>query len=153
MKTRAVPDNYPTAEGQVKEDLDRLEEVMMEDLDEEVSGPIKLEPIVFRVQRQYKESGDLVIDPEEETEEIEVQGFHVEPAHATLQVSHTLNMGQYWSTTVRVGMDVPCYREEYEKAFEFVVKTITERLAGEIVKAKERTEELRGRRGPGSDLF
>jgi len=157
MKAKAVGpgDAVTTVEEQHAEDLDNVEKLIAEEdrIFAGEDGPYKAEPIVLTVRRQYKEEGDLVIDPEEETEEIAIQDFYVEPAHSSLKVNHTLNMGQYWSASVQVGINVPHYREEHEAAFKFVAKTVAERLAKEIVKAKDRTEELRSRRGPGSDLF
>lgn len=112
-----------------------------------------LEPVVLMVRRQFKEGGDLITDPEETTEEMAVQDFAVDPAAVHLRVNHTNNMGNFWSMSVQVGIDVPCYREEYTEAFEFASKVVAERLALELEKGKERTEEMRKRRGAGTNLF
>lgn len=149
MKTKAVDDDHQTAAKKVEQDMAEVEEALAETM----SSTIDMQPSILRVRRQYKKRGDLVIDPEEEVEEIEVQDFHVDPAHAGLRVSHTLNLGNYWSLSVQVSLDVPCYREEYAEALEFVAKIVGERLTTEIEVGKERTSELRKDRGTGSNLF
>jgi len=149
MKAKPVKDDHPTAEKQVEQDMAEVEEALAD----AVSGTVEMRPIVLRVRRQYKHSGDLVIDPEEEVEEIQVQDFHVDPAHAGLRVNHTLNLGNFWSLSVQVSLDVPCYREEYAEAMKFVAKTVADRLGTEIEKGQERASELRKSRGTGSKLF
>lgn len=151
MKTNPVKDDHSTPEKQVEEGRDQVEEALTETV--EPGGIVDMKPIVMRVRRQYKESGDLVIDPEEEVEEIAVQDFHTDPAHAGLRVNHTLNLGNFWSLSVQVSLDVPCYREEYAEALEFVAKTVGERLATEIETGKERAAELRKSKGTGKHLF
>jgi hypothetical protein len=143
MKAKPVEEGTITPEEQIEQDHEDVEEALIDPMD---GGPIHIEPLVLMVRRQYKESGDLVTDPEEETEVIAVQSFHTDPAHASLRMNHTLNLGDYWSLSVQVGFDAPCYREEHAEAMEFVVKTVTERLVLEIEKGKERASELRGRR-------
>lgn len=114
---------------------------------------LELHSVVYRVQRTYKEGGELVVDPEDESEELEVRGFVVEPAHVGLRLSHTNNMGNYWSATVQVSMTLPCYVEEREEAFEYTSTFLTDKLQRELAKATDRVAELKGNRGPGSGLF
>lgn len=147
MKTKAVPKPEVEPENQVKQDLEKVEA----DLTEE--SLVHLEPAVLVVRRQFKEQGEFVVDPEEETEEIAVQDFYTDPARVHLRVNHTNNMGNYWSMSVQVGIDVPCYREEYNEAFDFAAKTVAERLVVEIEKAKERVEVMRKTKGTGANLF
>jgi hypothetical protein len=149
MKTKAVQGDHPTVEGQVEKDREALQET----LTEAIGGPVTMEPIVLTVRRQYKQGGDLVIDPEEEVEEIAVQDFHVEPAHAGLRVNHTVNLGNFWSLSVQVSLDVPHYREEHKEAWEFVAKTVADRLMEQIEVGKERASGFRQSRGTGSNLF
>lgn len=149
MKTKAVRDDHPTVEKQTEEELEAVQAT----LTEAVGGPVTMEPIVLTVRRQYKQGGDLVVDPEEEVEEIAVQDFHVEPAHANLRVNHTLNLGNFWSLSVQVGFDVPHYREEHKEAWEFVAKTVADRLMAQIEIGKERASDLQKKRGTGSNLF
>jgi len=148
MKAKPVENDLQTVVGQVEKDREQIEAV----LSEVVGGPVRMEPLVLTVRRQYKEKGDLVTDPEE-VEEIVVQDFHVEPARAGLRVNHTLNLGNFWSLSVQVSFDVPCYREEYSAAMEFVAKTVADRLSTEIETGKERATALQKSRGTGSSLF
>lgn len=153
MKAKPVEEGVTTPEEQVAQAHEEIEETLTGAPDDPLDdGPVYMEPLVLTVRRQYKESGDLVTDPEEKTEEIAVQAFHTEPAHASLRVNHTLNLGDFWSLSVQVGLDVPCYREEHKEAMEFVSNTVIERLGVEIESGKERASELRARRfqKPGS---
>ena len=151
MKTTPVEEGTITPEEQVAQNHEQIEEALTGTPEDPLDdGPVHMEPLVLMVRRQYKESGDLVTDPEEETEEIAVQAFHTEPAHASMRVNHTLNLGDFWSLSVQVGFDVPCYREEYAEAMEFVSNTVVERLGVEIEAGKERASELRARRFQGA---
>ena len=151
MKTTPIEGDPPISEERVEGGIREVEEVLTKTA--ETGGIIDMKPVVMRVRRQYKESGDLVIDPEEEMEEIGVQDFHTDPAHVGLRVNHTINLGAFWSLSVQVSLDVPCYREEHAEAMEFVAKTVGERLAIEIETGKERASELRKSRGTGMNLF
>jgi len=148
MKTRPVEENHPTVERQVEQDREAMEGLLTDE-----GGAVLAEPLVLTVRRMYKEDGDLVTSPDEEVEEIQVQDFHVEPARTSLRVNHTVNLGNFWSLSVQVGVDVPHYREEHEAAWKFAVKTAAERLLDQIELGKARAEELQKRRGPGTDLF
>lgn len=153
MKTKAVEDSVVTPEEQVAKNHEEIEVALTGTPEDPLdNGPVHLDPLVLMVRRQYKERGSLVTDPEEEVEEIAVQAFHTEPAHASLRVNHTLNLGDFWSLSVQVGLDVPCYREEYKEAMEFVSKCLADRLVEEIEKGQKRASELRSQRfqRPGS---
>lgn len=145
MKATVVEEAV-TAEDQVEKDLAEVEERLAE-----IAGPVQVEPLVLMVRRQYTEEGELIGAPDEETEELALQDFAVEPARTGLSLSQTLNMGQYWSAQVRVSLTVPCHREEAVPAFEFAAKFVTERLAVETEKARKRIEELRGDRVADED--
>lgn len=114
---------------------------------------VRVESAVYRVARTYRQGGQPVVDPEVEEEELEVQGFVVEPAHVGLRVNQTVNMGNYWSTSVQVSYNTPCYREEKVEAFDHVSDFVAERLEDEVEKAMARVDELRNSRGPGKGLF
>lgn len=151
MKTKAVKEGTSTPEEQVAEDHEAVEATLAEEGVSE--GPVRMEPILLSVRRQFKQNGTLVMDPEEEVEEIAIQGFEVEPAHVGLRINHTNNMGNFWSLSVQVSMEVPCYREEHAEAFEFVSKTIIERMGKEILAGAERVKGMdqnMRRGGPGS---
>jgi hypothetical protein len=84
------------------------------------------------VSRQYKTVGE---EEHEETDEdiIEVHEFKTEPARVNLKYGLTMNMGNYESVRVDVGVDIPCYIEEideaYKKAQDFVIKKINQEKA------------------------
>lgn len=137
MRTTAVgevPEGVPEGPGPGDEDLE-------------------LHSVVYRVRRTYREGGELIGEAEEETEDLVVRGFVVEPAHVGLKLNHTNNMGNYWSASVQVSLSLPCYVEEREEAFDHASNFLAERMGQELEKAADRVAEMKGNRGPGKNLF
>lgn len=96
---------------------------------------VKIEqPVLLEVQRQFRRAGKTVGPAEIEVETITVEGFHVPPAEVEIRKSLTLNMGNYESAHVFIGIRVPCYREEVQDAYayadEFVNTKLTEQREG-----------------------
>jgi hypothetical protein len=147
MKARAVEEDHPTTESQVEEDLERLEEELA------AAKELISEPATISVRRMYKDTGELVGDPEEEDAVIEVLDFVTEPARTGTRTSVTLNMGNYWSLSVQVSVSVPCYREEIDGAAKFASQFTEQRLTEEIEKGKVRVSQLRKKKGAGQGLF
>lgn len=147
MKAKAVEGDHVTEEERVSEELAAAEKELaaaQEMIEEEAT---------ISVVRMFRESGDLVTEPEEEDAVIDVLAFETEPARTGLSANATVNMGNYWSLSIRVSASVPCYREEMGGAAEFVSRFVSKRMDKEIEKGKERIETLRGNRGTGADLF
>lgn len=138
MKARPVETGVTAPVEQVHEEIEEMLEGPVGE------APVRMKPVLLTVQKQYKQSGQLMTDPDEDSEEITVQGFHVEPALASMRVNHTVNLGNYWSLSVQVGMEVPCYREEYADAMGFIAETVGTRLGIEIERGKERVSAMRG---------
>jgi len=141
--------------GDVKWHVDdgNLEDVL---IGSGAEGSVDKSGIVVSVKRQFKEDGDL-FGIDDDSDEMNVRDFCVEPARTGIRLNTTVNMGNFWSVSVQVNVDVPCYFEELDSAFNFAAKFAAERLESETEKAKARVEELRKKRNPkkGSreDLF
>lgn len=131
-----------------KESLEAAEEGLARHRSESKEGFDMYEaPIVLRVKRQFSEEGDLVTEPEEETETIAVSTLHTEPAYVRLKAGHTNNVAKFWSVTVQISVDVPCHKEELDGALKFASKTVEKHLVQEVKKATERSEHMRGGSG------
>lgn len=68
------------------------------------------------VSKTYKLNGTE--SPTETTDEkVEVHRFETAPAEVSLEYGLTLNMGNYESCRLTVGIRVPCYKEQVEAAY------------------------------------
>lgn len=71
--------------------------------------------------------------PEEiENLTLDVRTFVTEPAIITRGYGLTLNLGNYESARVDVGIRLPAYREEAEEADEFAKKWCEDRIKAEV---------------------
>lgn len=78
----------------------------------------------------------------EDSEEIEIQVFEVEPAYARVGAGVTKKIREFESLRVDVGANIPCYREQLAEQMEVVAEFIAERLDIEVDKyLGEPTEE------------
>ena len=57
-------------------------------------------------------------EEEERDDLVEVHVFATEPARANAEISRTVNLGDYESVRVQVGVSLPCYKEEIGPALE-----------------------------------
>ncbi len=78
------------------------------------------------------EGGELVIirELEHEPERLNVHRFITTPAHARAGLSMTINLGNYESVKIDVGVTIPCYQEEIEDGIKAAFG-IAERIIGE----------------------
>jgi len=107
-----------------------------------------VQPTVVTVRRQFLEGGEPASLPEEKTEVIEVHRFVVEPAKVQVGRGLTLNMGNYESARLDVGIEVPCYVEEVDSAYEWARRWVEKRIGeehksikGHVDKKKSGSEE------------
>lgn len=70
--------------------------------------------------------------PESKEEPLEVRTFVTPPAHIELGYGLTLNIGNYESARVDVKLNVPCYREEVDEAYEWARKWAEDRVRREV---------------------
>jgi hypothetical protein len=92
----------------------------------------KCENLTVTVLKQYKKGGHIV-DDELDEEVIDVKAFpdNVEPAKVYRSYSLTVNLGNYESAKVSVGVTVPCYLEEMEDADKYAADFCTKRVIEE----------------------
>jgi hypothetical protein len=103
---------------------------------------------LLSVQRHYRRSG-VAVATEDESETIQVARFEVEPAEVSLELGVVVNMGDFETARVTVGMKVPCYYEERDGAYADAENFVKARLT------KERDELVAWakKRGAKNDLF
>lgn len=53
---------------------------------------------------------------------LEVRSFAVPPAYVNAQVARTINLGNYESLKVQVGVSLPCYAEEVDRGMPHAVE-------------------------------
>lgn len=95
------------------------------------NAPIR-EAFVATVNRTY---GTLA--KQEVTEEtVEVKGFVVPPAHIEVGYGLTLNLGNYESARIDVKMNIPCYREEADDAYEHARQWAEQRIRREVAEVR-----------------
>lgn len=95
--------------------------------------PPRESPTQVQVIAHYSESGQIIKDStREELEVLHVERFEVEPAEVGLELSRTVNLGDYNSIRAAVTVRVPCYKEELERAYKFAEKFAKNRLVKEI---------------------
>ena len=97
---------------------------------------------IVTVTRHLTESG-RTLALEEESETIEVRRFEVEPAEVGIDLSVTVNLGNYSSCRVAVSFRAPCYYEERDECYEDVASFVKSRLG------KERDEIVEWAKGRG----
>lgn len=68
----------------------------------------------------------------EADELIAVHRFLVPPAKVGFSVGLTLNMGNYESARIEVSVEVPCYKEEIDEAYEYAKHMCSTRLQEEV---------------------
>jgi hypothetical protein len=83
------------------------------------------------VRRQFSTKG--AEGPIEESDRtLEVHTFAVEPAKVTFEAGATINMGNYESVRLTVGVSIPCYLEELSDALvharDFVEKELEKQV-------------------------
>lgn len=79
-----------------------------------------------------KKIGNKSAPEENENMTLDVRTFVTEPAIITRGYGLTLNLGNYESARVDVGIRLPCYREEVEQADEFAREWCESRIRTEV---------------------
>jgi hypothetical protein len=68
---------------------------------------------------------------------LRIMKFVTTPAVVNLEMGVTLNLGQFESARITVGVSVPCYKEEVDQAYAYAKTWITERLQAEVKEVRE----------------
>ena len=71
-------------------------------------------------------------------EVIAIHKFISEPARVEVSLGLTLNLGNFESARLSVGVTVPCYKEETDAAFEFAKEWVASRVATEVKNIREK---------------
>lgn len=75
-----------------------------------------------------------VAGSEEDFDEVlEVHQFVTDPARVRISVGVTKSLGDYEFLRVDVSVEIPCYVEEIDAAYEYAARTASERLEEEVV--------------------
>jgi hypothetical protein len=89
----------------------------------------------IEIRKGFKDSNQ--VDHEStDAEIISVRQFFAPHTEVNLSMGLTINLGNYESARIDVGIRVPCYLEEASEAYEFSKKFATERLTVERTKIK-----------------
>lgn len=129
MKAKAVPEGTKTLEDERQENLEALDDPPQADEELEAVTHVPMEVLVKRTFKNsyYKTEREEIAD-----ETIAVRPFVVEAAEVSLSRGRTVNLGNFESVRVDVGIKVPCYLEEAVDAFEFAKRFTAERLEDEV---------------------
>lgn len=99
-------------------------------------GFVRREEGKVTVNRQYRE-GKIITKEEDEEEVIDVFNYQQPVAHVSVSYAKTINLGNYESIKLQVGVTVPCYVEEIDDAFEYAAIKGVEYIRREVGKVKK----------------
>lgn len=94
-------------------------------------------PTTVEVAKQFKLGGEDWSDPEVDNETLLVEKFLEEPALVHVSYGLTLNLGNFESARIDVGLKVPCYKEQADDAYRVASSWAEERLQGEIAEIRK----------------
>ncbi len=91
------------------------------------------------VTKVYKDRGIVEREEGGESEKIEVQSVAGNIPLATVESASqmTLNLGNFESVQIRVGVTLPCYLEEVDDAYLTAQKFVEQRLNKEVTEIRE----------------
>ena len=143
LKIKGVPQNEFTKHVQQNPGTHQLTKVQMPK-----DSPLKGNPqkfphylqskqIVGNSVTTHKKEGNEVIA--NQSEEVLHPGFVVSPedqCFVTSEGSHTINLGNYESAKIVVGLRVFCGKDDINAAYEFATDWISEKIKAEVKKIK-----------------
>ena len=89
------------------------------------------------VRRQYRKMGQDADEGQLEEHRILVDKFETEPAVAECALGLTINLGNYESLRIDVGVKIPCYKEELVQAHQEAFRI----CEAELMRRKREVEE------------
>ncbi len=89
------------------------------------------------VSSQFFKSGKPVGDEVTKEDMILVDTFETTPAEVEAKMGLTINLGNYESLRVDVGVKMPCYKEEIEKAHVLAFQLVEKELFAKVREVKE----------------
>jgi len=96
----------------------------------------EIRPVVITVGNRFVRSDGSQVVLKDSSEVHEVKEFSTTPATVRRVFGVTLNQGNYESTRVDVGVEVPCYLEDVELADEWARAFCEKRLKEEALALK-----------------
>ena len=88
------------------------------------------------VRSQFFKSGKPVGDEVTKEDMILVDTFETTPAEVEAKMGLTINLGNYESLRVDVGVKMPCYKEEIEKAKVLAFQLVEKELFAKVREVK-----------------
>jgi hypothetical protein len=88
------------------------------------------------VSAQFSKAGKPVGDEDVSENMIQVDCFETTPAEVEAKMGLTINLGNYESLRVDVGVKMPCYKEEIEKAQALAFEIVERELFAKVKEAK-----------------
>lgn len=101
---------------------------------------------VALINNRFTSKGELVKEASSE-EVVDVSRFETAPAIVRRGYSLTMNLGNYESAKVDVGIEVPCYLEDVEAADEWAKRWVELRIRQEVRSVREDSPPPAKRRG------
>lgn len=89
------------------------------------------------VRRQFRSMGKDVGEGEYEEHQVLVDVFETEPAIVEGGMGMTINLGNYESLRIDVGVKMPCYKEEIAQAHEKIFEMVMSELFRRTTEVKE----------------
>jgi len=83
-------------------------------------------------------SGGNVVADNSAIESISITEFKTTPAKVLVDLSRTINTGNYNSLKISIGISLPCYVEMIDEGYKVALDFVTEKLDNELVKIANR---------------
>jgi hypothetical protein len=97
------------------------------------------------VTRQFTKNGEIKReDDDAENVSVPVMDERAAIAKVTYSAGATLNMGNYESAKIAVGIELPCYVAEIDEAYKTAIKLVESTLQPEINDVREYIESRKG---------
>lgn len=94
-------------------------------------------PIVARIDNRFVRGDKSEVTVTAKDEVLEIKKFETTPAVVRRGYGLTMNLGNYESARIDVGIEVPCYIADIEKADEFARRFVDKRIKEEVRSVRE----------------
>ena len=94
----------------------------------------------IQVLTQFFKKSRKITKQEASQNTIEIHRFVTEPAYVRVGSGMTINLGGFQFARVDVSVNLPCYKEELDKGYEFALNMVSEKLSekvDEIIQGRE----------------
>lgn len=97
---------------------------------------VKVAESMITVRKQFRVKNEEAGEIKEEDTVLDVHKFVTEPAKVLFELGVTMNMGNYESAKITVGVSIPCYKEEMREAYAYARQIAESVIADEKGKIK-----------------